>query len=145
MATKFYGVVFAQQSACSRHLSVYVCSHYGHCLVADGLQQSLVFTMNLRLQSKLLVYGVVAKVVVEMSMSSHEVHRLQVVCSDIVYYGLSLFGIESSTVHNHTFLSFVAHNIAVFLQHIASEFLYIQHRLIYVIVLIVACMPRISL
>ena len=84
-------------------------------LLYYAIHQVLVAFRHLHLQFEGIIYGIVAKEVVQVSVCGKQVLGLQSVVVDIADYGLSLFGVERSTVNDDTLLCLVAHHIAVLL------------------------------
>lgn len=71
------------------------------------------------MQSESLVNGVVAEVVVEVSVCDEEVYRLQVLIVDVGHKSFTLSLIVGSAVYDDALACFIADNVAVFLQHVA--------------------------
>jgi hypothetical protein len=95
-------------------------------LVVQVLYQGLVFCANLYPQFVFLVDEGVAEVVVQMSMSCQQVDGLQMLPADIVYKGSAFFLIEHTAVDDDTLAARVAYHVAVFLQRVANNALYIH-------------------
>ena len=98
-------------------------------LLWQTLHQFLVFGSNLHLQHIALIDVGIAKIVVQMSMCSQQMHRLQLVLFDIVAKGLTFFVLVGATVDDDTLVALVAHHIAVLLQWINHQSFDIQHNL----------------
>ena len=86
-----------------------------------------VFGRNTGTQTELFKNGVVAEVVVKMSVSCQEVEGMQVVVLDIVDDRLPLFGVESPTVDDGRTPRFVTDDVAILLEHVANKCFYRYH------------------
>jgi hypothetical protein len=86
-----------------------------------------IIVMNFHLQSKFLVYRIVAKYMVHVSVSSQQVLRNEFVLPNLIHDGSSLLGIIRSAINNHTLIGAITDHIAILLEHIANKFLRIQH------------------
>ena len=91
------------------------------CLMSQTLHQLLIALCHFRLQSELLVDGVVAEIMVEMTMGNEEMNRLQIVLSDILGDCLALFWIEGTAIYDDALEGVIADHVAVFLQHVDLE------------------------
>ena len=69
----------------------------------------------------------VAEVVVEVSVGGYQPDRCQLLTLNIVGNGLLLLRIEGTAVDDDGLIRLVAHHVAVLLQHIADECLYLNH------------------
>ena len=59
-----------------------------------------------------------------MAMGHQEVNRLQLILFDVVDNGCALLRIEGTTVYDDTFLGFIAHNVAILLEHVDLKSFY---------------------
>ena len=100
-------------------------------LLVGSQHVAFVGAVNLKRQTVSLRDESIAEVVVEMSVSGNEVYGLQLVSLDIFLDSQFLSLVVGTTVDDDTFLSLVAHNIAVLLQHVACESLYLKHILFF--------------
>ena len=91
------------------------------CLMSQTLHQLLIALCHFRLQSELLVDGIVAEIVVEMTMGNEEMNRLQIVLSDILGNRLAFFWIEGAAIYDDALEGVIADHVAVFLQHVDLE------------------------
>ena len=91
------------------------------CLMSQTLHQLLIALCHFRLQSELLVDGIVAEIMVEMTMGNEEMNRLQIVLSDILGNRLALFWIEGTAIYDDALEGVIADHVAVFLQHVDLE------------------------
>ena len=70
---------------------------------------------------------------VEVAVGGDEVDGLQIVLADVLLDG-EFFGlVVGSTVDDDTLVGLVAHNVAVFLQHVAGECFYVKHIILFFI------------
>ena len=96
-------------------------------LFSQMFYQESVLRPCLHLQPELVVQGYVAPVVVQVSVGRQQVYGLQPFVLDIVADGAPFLLIGGAAVDDDALLGFVAHNVAVFLQHIAHKSLDGQH------------------
>ena len=83
--------------------------------------QMFVCLCHLGFESESLIDGVVAKVVVKMTMCHQQVYGVETILGNIIGNGFSFFWIEGSAVNDDALLGFVAHHVAVLRKHVALE------------------------
>ena len=101
----------------------------------DGLElarqvgdEEIVFFGNLYFQAVVVVDGVDAVVVVEVTVGGQQVDGLQAVVADIVEDGGALLFIIGAAVDNDALLGLVAHHVGVFGKQVANEGLDVEHK-----------------
>ena len=110
-----------EESANRRKLVIELHLIEGFCLLGESLHQVFISCRYFRFQSELLVDGIVAEIMVEMTMGNEEMNRLQIVLSDILGNRLALFWIEGAAIYDDALEGVIADHVAVFLQHVDLE------------------------
>ena len=99
----------------------------GLSLTAEHIHKRLVGLVNLGLQPKLLIDGIVAKIVVNMAVRGDKVNGRKTIATNVVHDGIALAVIVSATVAYHALLALITDDVAVLLQHVAGKSLNFQH------------------
>ena len=118
VAAELDDLVVLEEMADGREVVVELELVEGVCLLLEVLHQALVGGRHLGLEPKVLVDGVVTKIVVQMSVRNQQVYWLELVLIDVVNDGLALFWIERATIYDDALLRFVADDVAILLEHI---------------------------
>ena len=121
MAAELDDSIFLEEMTDRRELRIQLHLIEGLSLMGQPLHQLLIALCHFRLQSELLVDGIVAEIMVEMTMGNEEMNRLQIVLSDILGDRLALFWIEGAAIYDDALEGVIADHVAVFLQHVDLE------------------------
>ena len=98
MAAELDDFIFLEEMTDRREVGVELHLVECLCLMSQTLHQLLIALCHFRLQSELLVDGIVAEIVVEMTMRNEEMNSLQIVLSDIFRNRLAFFWIEGAAI-----------------------------------------------
>ena len=90
-------------------------------VAGDICDEVFVFFSRFYLESKSLIDGVDAQVVIPVAMCGKEMAGLQSLTFDVIDDGLALILIIGATVYNDTFERVVAHYVGVLLKQVESE------------------------
>ncbi len=115
-------------TAYSRELALELDADDGLELARQVGDEEIVFFGNLYFQAVVVVDGVDAVVVVEVTVGGQQVDGLQAVVADIVEDGGALLFIIGAAVDNDALLGLVAHHVGVFGKQVANEGLDVEHK-----------------
>ena len=115
-------------TAYSRELTLELDADDGLELARQVGDEEIVLGGNLYLQAVVVVDGVDAVVVVEVTVGGQQVDGLQAVVADIVEDGGALLFIIGAAVDDDAFFGLVAHHVGVFGEQVANEGLDVEHK-----------------
>ena len=90
-------------------------------LIAQVVDEVLIFCGNLRSQSVSLEDGIDAEIMVEVPVRTEQALRFQSFFFDVLCDGRALLFVVCATVDDDTLLGIIAHHVGVFLQQIKFE------------------------
>jgi hypothetical protein len=121
MVAEGYEVVVGKQFPGWWHVYLKLHAIELRCLLLHMAHEFLVAFRHFGLDVEFPVYGVVAEIVVEVSMGAQQMLGCQPVVAYIACYGVALVFIEGTAVNDDTLFCLVAYYIAVFLKHVHGK------------------------